>query len=254
MRSKGSGKGNSEAQPYGADMCYSAVAHLEPVTQQELQGFMMQYPVEHHAQAKLMALHPKFQRVVISRRGMEDARDCTAVLIKRISMLRMMTPGDWICSTCWDTQFARNTTCRKCGTCAPPNAGQAGAALFGQNPGDILDNGGLQISAVAHVDPATEQELQAFFSQYPVESHAEAKLRALDPRFQKVVMYRGRGLQDARDPTAVLIKRCADLTRLTPGDWICAKCYDVQFSKNTTCRMCSAPAPQRLPMLMPPAE
>mmetsp|Transcript_70353 Transcript_70353/g.150664 ORF Transcript_70353/g.150664 Transcript_70353/m.150664 type:complete len:86 (-) Transcript_70353:17-274(-) len=28
-----------------------------------------------------------------------------------------------------------------------------------------------------------------------------------------------------------------------PGDWICSKCKDLQFSRNRICRFCGAPRP-----------
>merc|ERR1719330_1195943 len=38
-----------------------------------------------------------------------------------------MKPGDWSCPGCGDHQFAKNATCRKCGTPKPENAGMAAA-------------------------------------------------------------------------------------------------------------------------------
>eukprot|EP00971_Amphidinium_carterae_P265183 5260167-Amphidinium_carterae.1 len=35
-------------------------------------------------------------------------------------------PGDWYCNDCGDLQFARNSTCRRCGAPSPSVAAQKG--------------------------------------------------------------------------------------------------------------------------------
>lgn len=61
------------------------------------------------------------QRGVIARGTLEDARDPTAVLISRIQSVKTVNhrKDDWFCPQCLDLQFARNATCRRCGTANP---------------------------------------------------------------------------------------------------------------------------------------
>merc|ERR1712110_1048102 len=40
-----------------------------------------------------------------------------------------MKPGDWLCPSCGDLQFARNTSCRQCGAARPDDV-DAGAPPF----------------------------------------------------------------------------------------------------------------------------
>lgn len=61
----------------------------------------------------------------------------------------------------------------------------------------------------------SNQEVEAFLSVNPVESHAAQRLRALPPDKQKSVIERG-SLLGARDPSAVLVSRIRDAV-LTAG-------------------------------------
>merc|ERR1740123_1347847 len=40
-----------------------------------------------------------------------------------------MKPGDWMCPSCGDHQFAKNPACRKCGATKPEGAGDAGGGM-----------------------------------------------------------------------------------------------------------------------------
>merc|ERR1719199_693772 len=46
-------------------------------------------------------------------------------------------PGDWLCPSCGDHQFARNMQCRKCGE-ANPDKPEAAALPEGGKPGDWM--------------------------------------------------------------------------------------------------------------------
>jgi len=41
----------------------------------------------------------------------------------------LQTPGDWLCPSCGDHQFSRNSTCRQCGTAKPESAGKGGGGM-----------------------------------------------------------------------------------------------------------------------------
>jgi len=98
-----------------------------PATKQEVEAFLRECPVEAHTAAKLRALDPKLQAVVIRQGTMEDARDPTAVLTSRITAFKKMKSGDWICPGCFDLQFASRPECRKCMTAAPDESGRVKA-------------------------------------------------------------------------------------------------------------------------------
>lgn len=77
------------------------------------------------------SLTPYVQHLVMERGGLDGARDQNAVLLSRVKQAQQGTlpqgkgahpkPGDWYCPQCNDLQFARNTSCRKCGA---PNPGE----------------------------------------------------------------------------------------------------------------------------------
>jgi len=41
------------------------------------------------------------------------------------------SPGDWLCPSCGDHQFSRNSSCRKCGAAKPQEAGSAAGDMNG---------------------------------------------------------------------------------------------------------------------------
>jgi len=104
-----------------------------PASPAEVEQFLILNMVEPHAQAKFRGMDPKAQRLVINKGSLEGARDPTAAFISRCAQIEkiargqvMVPPGDWICNSCGDHQFARNESCRKCGAAKPAGAG-AGA-------------------------------------------------------------------------------------------------------------------------------
>lgn len=127
-----------------------------------------------------------------------------------------LPPGDWMCPTCSDHQFARNTKCRRCGT--PRPLGMGGCMMVnGQpialemRPGDwSCPNCGDHVFAKNNVCRKC---------QTPNPNGASIGLvvngggGAAPPLFSK------------------------------PGDWVCPACGDLVFGRNDTCRRCGAPKP-----------
>merc|ERR1712187_667864 len=91
--------------------------------------------------------------------------------------------------------------------------------------------------------PTPPEEAQAFVAQYPgLDPTIVERFLSMDPRLQRNVM--AKSLDDARDVTAVLIKRVANALHMKNGDWICPQCYDIQFASKQQCSQCGMPRPQ----------
>merc|ERR1719240_2082158 len=104
-----------------------------PVTPEEVDAFLGQFPLDEKAIIKLKSLDPYKQKEVLNKGSLASARDPTAVLISRCSQASSGTlvpgdgsydpsrakPGDWNCPNCGDQNFARNSACRMCGTPKP---------------------------------------------------------------------------------------------------------------------------------------
>jgi predicted adenine nucleotide alpha hydrolase (AANH) superfamily ATPase len=208
---------------------------VQPAATRAVDAFLSQNSVDEDGAAKLRALDAKLQAIVMGQGSLEDARDKTAVLASRIKGLSKMKTGDWICSGCFDLQFAKNQECRKCQTAAPPESARIQM---------LLAPGSIEFSAAASVQskPASKAEVEQFLGECPVEDHVAAKLRALDPKLQAVVIGQGT-MQDARDQTAVLASRITAFKKMKSGDWICSGCFDLQFASRAECRKCGAVAP-----------
>merc|ERR1712232_1341241 len=96
--------------------------------------------------------------------------------------------------------------------------------------------------ATKNVAPADPAEVEAFIAQYPaLDTSIIEKFRSMDGRLQRTVM--SKSLADARDVTAVLVKRVANALHMKPGDWVCPGCYDVQFARKAMCSQCGTPKP-----------
>lgn len=123
-------------------------------------------------------------------------------------------PGDWICGTCNDLQFARNVTCRSCG--APRSRRGAAAQQVAATPTTTVPTG----------------------------------LPALQKTGDWICTTCG-DLQFARNKQC---RRCGtprpnDGVSGTPwfaegGDWLCPNCGDLQFKRNTACRKCKLIRPK----------
>jgi len=117
------------AAPFGSGVP-SPIGGGVPATPVEVEQFLIENPVEQHAQDKLRNLNPYVQKWVLTRGPLGFARDATGALIARIVKLEKVAngqvqvpPGDWICQSCGDHQFARNVSCRSCGAPKPDNLG-----------------------------------------------------------------------------------------------------------------------------------
>merc|ERR1719401_2268982 len=88
-----------------------------------------------------------------------------------------MKPGDWICGSCGDHQFARNEVCKMC------SAPKGSATKV--HPEVDLDQ------SCQMVPPAQPYEIDEFLSEHTVEAHVIQRLKALDPRLQRVVIAKG---------------------------------------------------------------
>lgn len=88
-----------------------------------IEAFLAENGIEAHAGETFRGLQSHLQKLCMAAGALKDARDPTAVLISRMNKARQGTlqpvhsmPGDWQCPACGDHNFARNSTCRKCGT------------------------------------------------------------------------------------------------------------------------------------------
>lgn len=245
---------------------YSRPGASQEVTKEEVEQFLRLNPVEIKAQEQLRNMDPQGQRIVINRGDMTGARDPTAALIGRMVTVErhlkggVQTPvGDWICPGCSDTQFGRNTECRRCGTPKPASAVipgpvtsckfcQAGHCWNHMTESQQAHAGAVQ-SPLQETMPATPEDVEQFLILNLVEPHAQRKFREMEPKVQRLVINKG-SLAGARDATAAFIGRMASIEKiakgdfvLPPGDWICVACGDHQFMRNDSCRKCGAAKP-----------
>jgi len=229
---KDGGKGGM-ANPAGGVATVPDLTQTVPATPEEVEQFLAMCQVEEHASEMFRKMDSRGQRLVINRGMMSGARDPTAAFIGRLKSVNniirggaVLSPGDWLCPGCGDTQFSRNTSCRRCGIEKP------------NSDGFLRDT-----------VPASPVEVEQFLVLNPVEPHAAEKFRKMDPKAQRLVINKG-GLEGARDPTAAFIGRLSAIDKiargavvLPPGDWLCPGCGDHQFSRNDSCRRCSTAKP-----------
>jgi len=121
-----------------------------------------------------------------------------------------MRAGDWHCPACFDLQFARNASCRRCGTLRPSAAPEPVAA---------------QREA-----PSTAPESRSGDWHCP---------SCFDLQFARNARCRKCGtprphVGPGHVPTQL---------EMRPGDWMCPRCNDHVFAKNDWCRRCSTPRP-----------
>eukprot|EP00403_Amphidinium_massartii_P012836 CAMPEP_0178425040 /NCGR_PEP_ID=MMETSP0689_2-20121128/28519_1 /TAXON_ID=160604 /ORGANISM="Amphidinium massartii, Strain CS-259" /LENGTH=457 /DNA_ID=CAMNT_0020046693 /DNA_START=92 /DNA_END=1466 /DNA_ORIENTATION=+ len=122
-------------------------------------------------------------------------------------------PGDWICPSCQDLQFARNTHCRQCGTEKPEGAEAIGAGMGGMMlpGGKGMCGKGLK----------------------PGDWHCES---CGDLQFARNTECRRCG---APNPSSSGGKVYGE----RPGDWRCPSCGDFQFARNRKCKVCGTDNP-----------
>jgi len=259
---KGTGKGKGKAPgPYsGTGLAAAAPTHIPkldmvvPATPAEAEEFLAVTPVQPHAQQQFREMDPTAQRLIINRGIIENANDLTAAFIGRMrSVSKVLTrgvqlsPGDWLCPGCCDTQFSRNACCRRCGI-EKSNAAETIVLGGGDLSTPVMEGGVFmgnnQLPNLELVIPATPFEIEQFLMANPVEENAQVSFRKMDPKSQRMVINRGQ-MVGARDPTAAFIARMNSVRKiisngvlLSPGDWLCPGCGDVQFSRNNSCRRC----------------
>jgi len=204
-----------------------------------INNYLAQYTFEERAKETFRSLPPHLMQQVMDAGSFADARDPTAVLVSRINKAKQgtlgqqnMLPGDWLCPSCGHHNFCKNTTCRSCG--APNTGGGGGGASFGSAgmsmsipqilPGGKGGKGGKgtqkrfadQQFGFAPQAKARRTDvggggdiiakIQQFFLQMGIQQHAIDQFFTLPPEAQTSVM-EGGPLENARDPTGVLISR-----------------------------------------------
>jgi len=138
-----------------------------------------------------------------------------------------MQPGDWSCAVCGDHQFARNTSCRKCG--APKGSAGAAGGGCGAAIGGCAAGGGFG----GDMKPGdwncpSCQDLQ--FAR-------NAMCRRCGTPRPHTLGGNGGAL------AAPMAGFGGGGGNMKPGDWICANCQDHQYARNETCRRCGAAKP-----------
>lgn len=136
-------------------------------------------------------------------------------------------PGDWICPSCGDLQFARNTSCRRCGQ-LNPGAGEAGSQL--------TPHGGSNERHIGSTFPA---------------GGGGTDMRPGDwlcPRCNDHVFAKNNACRRCSTPRPStdgggFSQVVSGSQNMKPGDWYCPQCNDLQFARNAVCRMCSTPRP-----------
>lgn len=199
-----------------------------PATPDEVTLWLMSNPVEVQAQERLLCLDPRLQRVVMEKGDLGDARNPTAMLMGRCTAVDVLKAGDWICPNCTDVQFAKHSVCNQCQT--PKTQDSVVQVTLPQ--------------AIMALEPAGEQDVQAFLDKWQFQPHGVERFQSLDPRLQAVVM--AKSMDGVRDPTAVLLSRVRNLQNMKNGDWICLGCADIVFARNNACNLCKSPKPDML--------
>jgi len=162
-------------------------------------------------------------------------------------------PGDWICSSCGDLQFARNTSCRRCGAPAPSPGAMAGGGYAMGGYGGGMDGsmgggmgggmggcgmgGGMGRGGPPNMRPG---DWECPNCNDHVFAKNDACRRCNTPRPAPGYGQGGYGAGGGNSPAPAPSRA----QKMMPGDWNCPKCGDLQFARNSSCRMCSAPKPE----------
>lgn len=138
--------------------------------------------------------------------------------------------GDWLCPSCGDLQFARNTQCRRCATPYPgpqfhaaPAAGKGGKGCGGKGGKDTPRPGDWNCPNCGYMLYANRTECRRCGTPKP----------------------EGAGLDVVPQQTGFAHKPAL------PGDWICPGCSDLVFAKHPVCRRCQTPNPNGSPGVNP---
>eukprot|EP00931_Biecheleriopsis_adriatica_P066566 TRINITY_DN40896_c0_g1_i1.p1 TRINITY_DN40896_c0_g1~~TRINITY_DN40896_c0_g1_i1.p1 ORF type:complete len:307 (+),score=40.82 TRINITY_DN40896_c0_g1_i1:53-973(+) len=148
---------------------------------------------------------------------------------------------DWICPMCGDTQFARNTVCRKCATPNPLKDGPDPLATQAQLAS--LHAANQAASVITHPDLVTQVcsiHGKRRGQKYLMEDGIGGFRCAPGSECQTGGPGSATGLGAARPGMPNL----APGKELSPGDWICPGCMDHQFARNVVCRRCGTPRPE----------
>eukprot|EP00933_Yihiella_yeosuensis_P002998 TRINITY_DN10527_c0_g1_i1.p1 TRINITY_DN10527_c0_g1~~TRINITY_DN10527_c0_g1_i1.p1 ORF type:complete len:437 (-),score=68.19 TRINITY_DN10527_c0_g1_i1:107-1417(-) len=149
--------------------------------------------------------------------------------------------GDWICESCGDHQFARNSSCRKCG--APKSNGDDGRGFERDDRDDRSRRGG---GYEAPRRPPPQRESRSAFKDGDWNCPSCG-----DHQFARNASCRKCGTArpddneyavDLPPPREESTRDFKESTRdFKDGDWHCKSCGDHQFARNTSCRKCGAP-------------
>jgi len=170
-------------------------------------------------------------------------------------------PGDWHCPACFDLQFARNSTCRRCGTAHPGSSGQSvpsqqamTAATFYSPPsvpapmaggvrGQEMRPGDWICPHCSDHVFAKNDACRRCSTPRPVGGAPQApsstngySSKPLDWGASQA------GFEAELDKQHAAPAGCNGGGRSSPvpraGDWICPSCNDLQFARNASCRRC----------------
>lgn len=150
-------------------------------------------------------------------------------------------PGDWICGSCGDLQFARNTTCRRCGQVSPsaggmfPTAAYGGCAMAAYSTAAPCGGCG-GCGGTFGGDSMRPGDWTCPNCQDHVFAKNDACRRCATPR--PTGGGGGVAIQASPKPLGGFG------SGLKPGDWYCPACQDLQFARNMACRLCSTPKPE----------
>jgi len=109
-------------------------------------NFLRGHQIEPHVVEQFTNLSQEMKQAVMAGGSLHGARDPTAVLINRMVKAQCPREGDWVCPSCGDHQFAKNSSCRKCGQPKPANFSSPpqNMAIGGQMGGNQMQNAGMQ--------------------------------------------------------------------------------------------------------------
>lgn len=174
-----------------------------------------------------------------------------------------MKPGDWMCGSCGDHQFARNSECRKCGAARSDGGGGKGGKGFGKVKGkkagdwfcpscnDLQFAKNLVCRKCQTPNPDPEGS-QAAMEAGIAAGHGGQEMKPGDwfcPGCNDLQFAKNKKCRKCQTPNpdpegsmeAASISdtfKPKDAQQKKPGDWTCEKCGDLQFARNETCRMC----------------
>lgn len=149
-----------------------------------------------------------------------------------------LPPGDWSCPNCGDHQFARNLTCRKCGTPRPAGAGLAangGCYSGGHGGGFNLAIGHGGGSAGKGGKTSGDWNCPGCGDLQFARNAVCRKCGHPSPKGNAPAAAWGGGAGGMADAGSVKGGK--------PGDWMCPSCGDHQFARNEVCRKCGTPNP-----------